>query len=483
MPLNPVFDPNVNGWMFSNWGEDVEFTWDLYRDTYLGINPTQNCVEASLDCAFFEIFKNCAQNGNCGGMSVLALALFKYGSYMGFCSPASFYTGGESPDRADLHRAINLLQARQFSVSGIECFIDATASSNLNDAVNAYNVSQACWAQGDYAVLWIAKGALGTDAHTVIPYKWTTSGGTRYMDIWNSNLPADDYPSHYGSSAARMVINGPQNWTYDPFPGDPANTPYLGSDHGWCFALPMSKLIIKDRQPMTLDMAFDALQTVFLSGPGAAISQVSDGRGRSYYTADSGAHLDRGDIETDPAKRLPGMVRWPWPSQGEGKSHHEELYFIRGRGGKADLDFSLRGKTYKFTHLRNKYIFELEVAADRPVRDVVHFAEPSPDGVQTVELRPAGNSRVVSLQVHKMGPEPGAWRKLEIKEARLTTSALKVDLFGDLDEVELSGPGKQVEAKVALHERRNRKVTTQEAGKVILAPRKPFRADLKKIKK
>ena len=72
----------MDGWYFSNWGEETpycvgscEFSWDLFREAYLGINPTDNCVEAPLDCAFYEIFKNCGQKGNCGGLSLLALAV------------------------------------------------------------------------------------------------------------------------------------------------------------------------------------------------------------------------------------------------------------------------------------------------------------------------------------------------------------------------------------------------------------------------
>ena len=76
------FDPAEDGWYFENWGEEdpncigsCDFSWELFRKTYLGIYPSKNPVAAPLDCAFYEIFKNCAAQGNCGGMSVLALAL------------------------------------------------------------------------------------------------------------------------------------------------------------------------------------------------------------------------------------------------------------------------------------------------------------------------------------------------------------------------------------------------------------------------
>ena len=58
MSITDTFDTSRNGWIFENWGETSTFSWDLFRRTYIGINPTQDCIEAPLDCAFYEIFKN-----------------------------------------------------------------------------------------------------------------------------------------------------------------------------------------------------------------------------------------------------------------------------------------------------------------------------------------------------------------------------------------------------------------------------------------
>jgi hypothetical protein len=484
MPLTVDFDPNVHGWFFQNWGEATEFTWDLYRDTYLGINPTQNLVQAPLDCAFFEIFKNCAQGGNCGGVSLLALALFKYGGYMGFCSPASFYTGGGSgPDRADLHRAINIFQARQFSVSGIGNFIDMVDAGTLNDAEAAYNRIQECLGRGDYAVLSIAKSLFGLDAHTVIPYKCYASGGTKYLEIWDPNYPADDNPSHYGSANARMVINGPTDWIYYPDVGVTGSTPYQGSDNGWCFAIPMSTVIPKDRQPFALDFAFDALQTAFLSGPGAALSQISDDDGHQFYATGSALHLDRGDIELDPARRLKGVARWPWYSRvGDKQTQPGELYFIRGAASRSDLHFTVSGSKYKFVHFQGRNMLEVAVSSERRVKDVIRISPPADGLPRTIEIKPAGGQRVVNLRALRAEDESGAWRSVEIKNARLSQTAIKVDLLGDLDQVQVSGIGKKVEFSVNLLERKNRKITTRKIEKAVAEAAKPFQVDLKKRK-
>ena len=67
MGILDEFNPTRDGWSFVNWGEANDFTWDLYRRTHLAINPTNDPIESPLDVAFFQIFKGCAANGNCGG--------------------------------------------------------------------------------------------------------------------------------------------------------------------------------------------------------------------------------------------------------------------------------------------------------------------------------------------------------------------------------------------------------------------------------
>ncbi len=98
MSITDTFDPDRDGWIFENWGESSPFSWDLFEKTYAGINPTM-----PLDIAFYEIFKNCASNGNCGGMSLLALAMFKHGA--GWDSAARRTSTPESVDR-DRERAL-----------------------------------------------------------------------------------------------------------------------------------------------------------------------------------------------------------------------------------------------------------------------------------------------------------------------------------------------------------------------------------------
>lgn len=484
MPLTNDFDPEINGWFFKNWPETSEFDWNLFRDSYLGINPTQNCVQAPLDCAFYEIFKNCAQKGNCGGMSLMALALFKYGGYMGFCSPANFYTGTLGPDRVDLHRAINIFQARQFSASGIENFIDIVDTGNLNNAEAAYSKVEECLGSNDYAVLSIANGLLGDAAHTVIPYNCYSSGGTKYLEIWDSNFPADDNPGHYGSVNSRMVIHGPTDWEYFPNPtaADTGSYPYRGSNNGWCFAVPMSLILRKDRHPFTLDMLFDALQTVFLSGPGATMTQISDEEGHTFYKADKAAHLLRNEIETDPTKRLKGVMRWPWYGHAGIKAQQGELYFIRGKTSRSPLKFSISGTNYSFTHFKGRNMLVLEGRARKRLKDMIRVVAARHGLRHTVEVRSIGEERSIDLHaVHS--EERGVWKSVEVLNARLPKAAIRVQLIGALDDVHIEGSGKKLEFDLKLQERKNRRVVSKQYKKLIVDISNPFILGMQKRSK
>ena len=42
MGILDEFDPRHDAWQFENWGEGSDFSWDLYRRTYLAINPSND---------------------------------------------------------------------------------------------------------------------------------------------------------------------------------------------------------------------------------------------------------------------------------------------------------------------------------------------------------------------------------------------------------------------------------------------------------
>jgi hypothetical protein len=436
------FDPTRDGWFFDNWQETAPFDWDLYRRTYLAINPTDDLVEAPLDVAFYQIFEHCAKNGNCGGLSMLGLALYKYGGYMGFCSPASFYTGDPTgttgPDRTDLHQAINIMQARQFSAPGIQNFVDMVKAGQLNDGIAAWNRIQSGLSSGDYCMLSLATGLVGEAAHTIIPYRADMSGSAHVLHVWDSDRPYNTYPKHYEEDLNKIVINSPTDWSYNQNAVPEYNNGvwYKGSDNGWFFAIPISLEIHKGPQPISAGFALTGLVMLLISGGGAAVTQIEDDQGRRLYTSDR-LHRNRGDLETSPDRRLPGVAPWPWRGR-HGGGLPGELFFLQRPPGSSPLTVSVRGDEYHITHLSAGHLTEVTAGpAGAGARDRVRI-EGSPGDDQAVVVSTRAPRRRFDIH-HLRQYSPGAWRSVRLHNGLVTNDQLRVGAPRAFDVVEISG--------------------------------------------
>jgi hypothetical protein len=438
MTILDVFDPKKDGWFFENWGDTVPFTWDLYRKTYLAINPTNDPVEAPLDVAYYEIFKNCSTGGNCGGLCMLALAIFKYGGYMGYCSPPNFFTGppGPSgPSRADLKSAINIMQARQFSAAGIRNFVDVVKTGDLNNALTVYTRVQDGLASGDYCMISLADSLLGGNAHTIIPYRAEMIGGMRTIHVWDPNRPYNRFPRYYDEDHNKIVISGPTGWSYDQNGGSLGLTGghlYAGSQNGWFFAIPTSLEIHKGRHPFSLGFAFTQLMTIFVSGNGAAVTQIEDADGRRLYTADRARPAA---LEADPDRRMRGVAPWPWVG-GVSNDRPGDLFFIERPAGSAPLTLSVRGQDYRLMHLSSGHLTEVVASPTTSVKDRIRIGG-SPDDDQTVEVSTGARRRQFDIHHLRQGTE--GWRSVRVSNAVVTNDRLRVDVPVSFDAVELSG--------------------------------------------
>jgi len=474
MPITNEFDPAQNGWYFSNQGgfapslSSDYALWNLYRETYLGINPTNDPVEAPLDCFFYEnCFKQINAQGNCGGMSLLALALFKYGGYMGFCSPASAYCPTESTLSSideDLFKAINILQARQFSAPGVENFLDVGVAGMLNNADAAFARVKGLLSKGDYPVLCIATSLEGGAAHTVIPYRveGSLTSYPKIMYIWDSNHPFDDDPTHYHdtSSDCQLVINGPTDWTYTS-----QSRTYAGSLDGWCFAVPMSLILRKAPQPMSLSMIGTALGTFLVNGPGAAVSQISDDKGHRFYKTEADEHLSTSDLETDPSRRLKEMVRWPWFGRAGDGELPGELYLMRRRAGNTPLNLTVSGTEYKVTNAMAGNLIEIDVKSSTRSRDTIKISGLS-TAAQSLEIKALGEPRTVNIRQLRVGRRGAEWKSVSIKNVNVPREGLVINMVDDLAAVEVLSADKAVEFEMEVQQRFGVKVSTRDVGRL-----------------
>ena len=475
MSITSEFDPAQDGWYFENWEEDrhfidsSDFSWDLFRQSYLGINPAHDCIKAPLDCAFYELFKNCAGQGNCGGMSLLGLALFKYGGYQGFCVPACFYSGVDWPDREDLHRAINIFQARQFSAPGIENFLDVVNEGDLDNGVAAFNKISSHLGSGDYALLSIANDMLGDHAHTVIPYEVDDSPsgeppGTRYIYVYDPNYSYDDHAAYYISRSNRVVIRSAFNWEYHQgfYDGLEHNgTHYSG---GWCFAIPMSIVLRKARHPLAVDMVLDALTTLLVSGTGAAVTQIEDESGRRFYKTGTEVPGLRSDIEKNPAYRLPDAGRWPWYADDKTGELPGDLYFLRRPKGSRALKVTVSGRNYKMTLIQGKNIIEVQARGREQASDVIHLSGMATNQ-QVLMLKTGGKARRYDIRQQRLLTEGAGWRSIGLQNAGISEDGLQIRTIGDLQDFEISGLERKVYFNVDLKQYTGKFLTKRAAGR------------------
>jgi hypothetical protein len=265
------------------------------------------------------------------------------------------------------------------------------------------------------------------------------------------------------------VINSATDWEYAQGAGTTqVGTTYRGANNGWCFAVPMSLVLRKARQPLAVDILVEGLVTFFVSGPGAAVTQIEDEQGHRFYTSDADVHLRRDEIETHPARKLKDIGRWPWygpvPQRGEPGALPGELYFMRRPVGSPPLTLTVRGAEYKLMHAQAGNLVEIEARSDQRARDTIRIAGLA-TAAQCLEIQTGGEGRAFHVRQLRTWAKGAGWRSIHIRNARLTDDNLKVQTIGDLNAVEVSSLKSQIGFELDLRQYREAALSSQSVGK------------------
>ena len=322
-------------------------------------------------------------------------------------------------------------------------------------------------------MLSLSNGLFGDAAHTVIPYRADMSGSAHVLHVWNPNLPYAWFPEHYDDDHNKIVITGPTSWHYDQnVPTDINGAVYDGSNNGWCFAIPTSLEIHKGRQPISAGFILTGLTTLFVSGVGAAVTQIEDDQGRRLYTSDR-VHRSRGDLETSPSHRLPGVAPWPWPG-GLAGDLPGELFFLERPPGSSPLHVSVRGDEYHLVHLSCGHLTELTAwHATANAKDQVRL-EGSADDDQSVTVSSSAPRRRFDIH-HLRHDRPGAWRSVRIKNVLVTSDRLRVHAPLAFDAIEISGTTARRDVDVELRRYDGAKVVTRKLAQQRVPARRALR--------
>jgi hypothetical protein len=303
-----------NGWRFGNF-DDAILSWDIYRDTFIGIPPSEDPWSSAFDVLFYEeLYKDkLAAPGNCFGMSLLNLMIQKNGGHMGFCAPVTQYSGdptrsGTGPTDLALHRAINVMHGHQVNLPTVQFLLNIFAQHFNRNGAYAFDQFNYWQTRGDLTLVSITRDLNpADDGHTLIAYKAVDLGGG------NKKIFVLDPNRSWGNSTDQMWYNSESNfiqitnqaWSFDmadgsTWHGDPGTL----SNSGNIVITPISITGPLSRSPASLGdtVIGQLLNTLLLTGDGATVEQVTDAQGKRLYKPGTM------EIDTDPATGITNLI-------------------------------------------------------------------------------------------------------------------------------------------------------------------------------
>ncbi len=189
--------PNVLpfGWSFKNFSSNLcsppesFYTWERYRETYIGIPPDESAANGFDKLFFNKVFeKKLGAKGQCYGMSLMALQIEKKGGHLGFCGPVGHYSGDNvgsppltgdgcdadsdesqllGPTSLELRRAIEETHGHQVNLASIRHVLEVFAKNEIN-GLTAYDAVK----DNAPALISLARDSAKPfgDAHAMVAY-------------------------------------------------------------------------------------------------------------------------------------------------------------------------------------------------------------------------------------------------------------------------------------------------------------------------
>lgn len=345
----------TDGWSFHNWNTKP-MPWDIYRDTFIGIPPTEDGLSSAFDVLFYEqLYKEkLSKAGNCFGMSLMSLMMLKNGGHLGFCLPVNQYSGDLTgmgsggdflgPTEPMLKRAINIMHGHQVNLPTVQLILDIFAQHKNRDGSFAYDKFQSAKQQKDFTLISITKSLNPDDGgHTLVAYDaQDLGGGNKRIFVYDPNRSWADSAAQpwYTGGQNYVQING-NAWSFtmassEVWSGDPGSG-------GNVMIIPISVTGPHTRSPASLgdQIIGRILNELLLTGSSASIEQVTDDNGKRLFVP--GTH----EIDTSSAGML-SMVPWYPSDQASTSTEPTRVFFQIGRSG-STLSVSVRSAESGYT--------------------------------------------------------------------------------------------------------------------------------------
>lgn len=416
----------TNGWSFDNF-KQAEFDWDLFRESFIGVAPTQ-ASSANFDNLFYEaVYKTLPEDGHCYGIDLLALMMLKHGGYLGYCHPPHVYAGslGDGPTDPQLRHAMQLMHGQQLTHRFLLHILDVIAINKNRDGNYAYAQFEHYKAKDDPCIISVTKTLNPDDGgHAVIAYDVLDLGATKRILVWDPNRSYYESPvdkAYYDSGSNFIEITtATGEWSF--LKSDEA-TPWTGHPGGGgnIVTIPLSVAGKRDRLPQSLfaDIA-DALTKIFVYADDAELEQIIDDQGRRLFLP--GTHEPDTSTVTGMRNVMPFI-----PLTGGNNQHKgPKVYFYRGNDP-IEITVSSKSGGYR-----------IDVMGQRGYISLV-----APSGQGFEHLRIAGiHSSTPELSLRSESTAPG--HKLEIRTLTDRTAPMRVY---KMDELKIE-PGKRVDFRL-----------------------------------
>jgi hypothetical protein len=402
----------TDGWSFHNWNTKP-MPWDVYRDTFIGIPPTEDALSSAFDVLFYEqLYKDkLSENGNCFGMSLTSLMMLKNGGHLGFCLPVNQYsgdlvgTGGSAmgPTEPMLKRAINIMHGHQVNLPTVQLILDIIAQHKSRNGSFAYDSFQNAKLQKDFTLVSITKSLNPADGgHTLVAYDaQDLGGGNKKIFVYDPNRS-------WADSAAQPWYTGGQNyiqitgnaWSFtmasgSTWSGDPGSG-------GNIMIIPISVTGPHTRSPGSMgdQIIGRVLNELLLTGSSASIEQVTDDRGKRLLVPGTD------EIDTSPTGML-SMVPWYPSDQVSASAEPTRVFFQIGRSG-STLNVSVRAEESGYTLVASGPRGRTTVqASGGRGTDVISLSQAGTQEQRVTLRNGRGNATFVVEFLQPLGPRQG----------------------------------------------------------------------------
>ncbi len=364
------------GWYFDNFTTNTNqnpLSWELFRETYIGIPPEPVGQGKPIQAFFNNVFQLMPQQGHCVGMCVFSLLIRKNGAFDGFCPPLSQYASHpnqDGPQNDLLRRTMHRFQCHQMNIKVLKHYGDVLARGKIRDGNHAYDQYQYFKSRDDAVIAQLSNSLVpstNTGAHAVVAYRAEDRQNEKRIYVYDPNRT-------WSNSSDRQFYQNDENyiriqnngvWSFnmggsDVWSGTPSISfggNVINPEGGYCVMVPLSVYDTKGRAAGTQGLAdLNLLNRWIIAGKDASLKQSTSSDGKKLLTPDGKS------FETDPNKGMLNTIPWIPSDQAEGNNSPGVATFISLNNRYPDqrMEIQSGGEGYRLDIIGNRGVICVE---------------------------------------------------------------------------------------------------------------------------